>query len=61
MEAVLEAALRVRSTLTVGDWLPATMGERTFDLHVNRLQPADQVSIIGTCLDCLDCCLQSKN
>ena len=50
VEHVLEEALRSRSTLTAGDWLSVPHADETFRLQVTRLEPADQVSIIGELL-----------
>ena len=47
MEAVLEAALSTRSTITEGDWLAVDFCGKKFLLRVQSLLPAPQVSVIG--------------
>ena len=47
VEVVLETALLTRSTLTEGDWLSVAHGGQKYDLRVQQLQPAPQVSVIG--------------
>ena len=47
VETVLEQALLTRSTLTEGDWVSVVHSDQQFDLRVQQLQPASQVSVIG--------------
>lgn len=47
---VLEAALFTHSTLTEGDWISVDFGGRAYDLRVQQLEPAPQVSVIGECM-----------
>lgn len=59
IETVLEQALLTRSTLTEGDWVSVAHADRQYDLRVQGLRPAGQVSVIGmapaSCLPALRC------
>ena len=47
MEAVLEAALHARSSLSQGDWVEAHHAGRSYALCVQHLEPEAAVSVIG--------------
>ncbi|KAL0208583.1 hypothetical protein P9112_011170 [Eukaryota sp. TZLM1-RC] len=47
-KAVLEYQLRNYPTFTVGDTIRIKFGDKTFDLNILDLQPADAVSLIDT-------------
>ena len=47
MEAVLEAALHARSSLSQGDWVVARHAGQSYALRVQHLQPEAAVSVIG--------------
>ena len=47
MEAVLEAALHARSSLSQGDWVNAQHAGQSYALRVQHLQPEAAVSVIG--------------
>ena len=47
VEDVLVAALSARSTITQGDWLAVDFADGHYQLRVQQLQPARQVSVIG--------------
>lgn len=53
VETVLEQTLLTRSTLTEGDWVAVSHAERQWDLRVQQLQPAAQVSVIGQSHGCI--------
>ncbi len=50
MEAVLEAALHARSSLSQGDWVDAQHAGRSYNLRVQHLEPESAVSVIGESL-----------
>ena len=48
MEDILVAALSKRSAISVGDTVVVESAGDTFELTVQQLRPAPQVSVIGT-------------